>query len=612
MTKINILDSTVYNQISAGEVVENPASIVKELLENSIDAGAQNITVMIEDGGIKSIQIIDDGMGMVEKDLYNSILPHATSKILNAEDLATISTLGFRGEALASISSVSEIEIKSRYFETDIAYGLTVKGGVTISKGVVPLSKGTSITVNNLFYNTPARYKFLKSKRGEQNLVTELIQNMILSNEMVAFRYCIDKKLVYSSGGNGLKSALESIYSQDIVENLLEVDYEENPYKIKGFIAKPSSPSIKFNRSYQSIIINGRIVKDFSLSSVVHNAYGERLMRRTFPLFVLDIIMPFDLVDANVHPNKKEVRFAANCKINGMIYKAIKNTLEQSGNQMREEMSFLKKDVPQSKEIEEASDVFSPGENYNSLYEESINYSKDNIAKNDELSQKLSYLSSTSPKVSDGTYRLNENKAFLYKAEERSEVLSYKLIGQAFDTYIILEFNDNLYFIDQHAAHERILYDDYLRMLNKKPFDVQDLMIPYLYEANESYNIILKHQKTFESMGFVLEDFGNNIIKILGVPLIFSDIDIDAFLRDVTQTLSSVKNIEDIELLKDTVAKKACKRAIKGGTTLPKDDIKYVMEMFSKNNIPLQCPHGRPVIIKISQKELEKMFRRIV
>lgn len=629
MTKINILDKSVYNQISAGEVVENPASIVKELIENSIDAGAQNITVMIEDGGIKSIQIIDDGDGMDENDLYNSILPHATSKIIIAEDLATISTLGFRGEALASITAVSEVEIKSKFYDSALAYGITVKGGETIEKGVVPLSKGTSITITNLFYNTPARYKFLKTKKGEQNLISELIQNMIVANESIAFRYYIDKKLIYSSAGKDLRSALESIYSREILDNLLELNYEEKPYRIYGFIAKPSSPGIKFNRSYQTIIINGRVIKDFSLSSVVHNAYAEKLMRRTFPVFVLDIIMPFDLVDANVHPNKKEVRFAADCKINGIIYKAIKRTLEQSNDIACNEMSFLKNEIPNANKNAEIvsnsvvldklknndiafNEMISQKNIYNDGIVANVNMQSKDIENTDEINKKLSYLSSTSPKHFDGVYKVSENTSFSQTIEAHKEETSYKLIGQAFDTYIILEYNKDLYFIDQHAAHERIIYDDYLKIMTKKPIDIQDLMIPYLYEADENYEIILRNEKMFEDMGFIIEDFGNNIIKVSGVPLIFSDIDIDAFLSDTVSSLIDLKNVEDITLLKDKIAKKACKSAIKGGVTLDNDDIKYVMEMLSTNDIPLQCPHGRPVIIKLSQKDLEKMFRRIV
>lgn len=623
MTKINILDSSVYNQISAGEVVENPASVIKELVENSIDAGAQNISVYIEDGGIKSIQIIDDGEGMDEDDLIRSVQPHATSKIKSAEDLYTISTLGFRGEALASISAVSAVELKSKYVESDLAHGIEIKGGELIKSGVVALNKGTSITVSNIFYNTPARFKFLKSKRSEENDITQLMSEIILANPEISFRYYIDKKLVFNSSGEGLFEGIKSVYSEEIVQNLLEVDYDEPPYCVRGYIAKPSTPAIKHNRSFQTLIINGRIIKDFTLSSVVQNAYAESLMKKTFPLFVLEIVLPFDKVDVNVHPNKKEVRFSADCKINSVVYKAIKATLLQQITVQTSGLTFLESKPKQPSEsmFEEQSYIFfdktkleserssaaKPIANEQELLSGIPNVSQDMIINPQELvaQSRFEDLAKTPPLKTSG-HRLSDNKSLF----DILRPTDFKIIGQLFDTYILLEFEQALYIIDQHAAHERKLYDAFVKSSKERNTDIQQLLVPFLFDGQSE--ILLKNALLFEEMGFSIEDFGGNLIKVLSVPLVFQDLDLDSFFHSAAEMLSSGSEIGNMEIIKDKLAKNACKNAIKGGTRLSNDDIKDILDIFFKSGIPLQCPHGRPAIIKMNKQEIEKLFRRII
>lgn len=627
MTKINILDSSVYNQISAGEVVENPASVIKELVENSIDAGAQNISVFIEDGGIKSIQIIDDGEGMEQDDLLRSVQPHATSKIKNAEDLYTISTLGFRGEALASIAAVSAVDIKSKYFESDLAYGIEIKGGQLTRSGVVALNKGTTITVSSLFYNTPARFKFLKSKRSEENAVTQLISEIILANPEISIRYYIDKRLVFSSSGQGLFDAIKSVYSEEIVQNVLEVSYSEPPYSVQGYIAKPSTPAIKHNRSFQTQIINGRVIKDFTLSSVVQNAYGESLMKKTFPLFVLEIILPFDKVDVNVHPNKKEVRFSADCKINSIVYKAIKATLFQQRSAQVNDLSFFEGKTKESsgdiieekqsneffgetKQGAERSQVVKPFANGQDLFTDILNLSQTMTKEPQSTATEKCFDRYEDlikiPPLKTNIDRFCDNKSFF----DTSHQNDYKIIGQLFDTYILVEFREAMYIIDQHAAHERKLYDSFVKSLKEKNTDIQQLLIPYLFEGDSE--ILLQNAALFEDMGFLIEDFGGNLIKVLSSPLVFQDIDLDSFFHSAIETLSTGSEIGNMEIIKDKLAKAACKNAIKGGTRLSNEDIKDIIEIFFKSGIPLQCPHGRPTIIKLSKTEIEKMFRRIV
>lgn len=611
MTKINILDSSIYNQISAGEVVENPASIIKELVENSIDAGAQNIEVYINDGGIKSIQVIDDGEGMEHDDLIISIKPHATSKIKEAKDLFTISTLGFRGEALASIAAVSLLELKSKYFQGKYASEILVKGGKIIEENICTLNKGTSIIIKSLFYNTPARFKFLKSKKSEENEITRLLSDFIFANPFVSFKYYIDNKLFYSSLGKGMNDAIKSIYANEILENLIEINSQENGYKICGFIAKPNSPAIKFNRNFQTFIVNGRIINDNTLSAVVKNAYNEYLMKRTFPIFIIDIVMPFEEIDVNVHPNKKEVRFAKESIIKRIIYSTIKNVLDNKYKENQKDFltirgnnsfdmfpnKFENEDVQQKK----IKDIYIDDEKNLNINE-------------DEISKKLSYLSKMSPKINknkDSTFYENKEICFDINEENIKQVLDYKIIGQVFDTYIIVEKEDDLFYIDQHAAHERIIYNQFLEKL-ENDMDIQDLLLPYKYNIENNYDFFNEKKDVFKKMGIEYNIVDQNEIEVVAIPLILSDMDLDKFFNYINEEFVLTKSIKDISLIKSKIAKAACRSAIKGGCNLEKDDIKYVLDYFFEKGMPLQCPHGRPTIIKTTKKQLEKLFGRIL
>ena len=301
MGKITLLDKSIYNRLSAGEVVENPASIVKELVENSIDAGAQQITVMISGGGIKSIDVIDDGCGIEKDDLKKTILPHATSKITCVDDLNTISTLGFRGEALASISAVSQVEIKSKFLMDNSANFIKVKAGEIISEGTCALSQGTAINVSSLFFNTPARFKFLKPIKSETMAVTKLMQELMIANSEISFKYYIDEKCVYYTNGSDIENVLLTVFGQEICDNLIPIEISEKNYTIKGFIGRPTSDAIVGNKNKQIFTVNGRIFYDTTISAVIQNAYGDSLVKRTFPVIVINIIMPFDDVDVPFH-----------------------------------------------------------------------------------------------------------------------------------------------------------------------------------------------------------------------------------------------------------------------------------------------------------------------
>lgn len=622
--------------------MENPASVVKELVENSIDAGADSITVSIENGGIKSITVNDNGCGMEKEDLDLSILPHATSKISAAEELDTVSTLGFRGEALASIVAVSEFTLKSRYFESDIAYSLEVKGGEKVSLNACALNCGTSVSVKSLFFNTPARYKFLKNTKGEENSVTALMAELILANTDISFRYDADGKTVYRTNGEGLEEAIFAIYGPQVGNSLIPVDLSDKKIRITGFTAQPATDAIKNNRKNQTFIINGRIIDEAAFSAVIQNAYGERLMKRTFPTVILDIIMPFDEVDVNVHPNKREVRFANPNVINGLIYHAIKKALENyeavaaeklnsvfgikssdlsfsSGKNIFSGSSEILETVNTVKDSEKSDDksVFKylfGSKKQSAETEEGYPkvYNSEKTDKNNSIVTNNSVLTGKIPNNTD----LPRNNLLVFNDPMREksfydEVSSsqYRIVGQVFSTYLLAEIGEELYFIDQHAAHERIIFDKLLAQ-SEKNVAVQDLIIPFAYRAEENSVEYLKNiREDFAKLGFNL-DFTDGYVYLKSIPAFLDNLDYNAFLSEIVLYNKKLDSFASSETIKDIIARTACRRAIKGGRGLSEEEIKTVLDFFFEKGVPMQCPHGRPTLIKLTKREIEKMFGR--
>lgn len=657
--KINLLDSSIYNLISAGEVVENPASVVKELVENSIDAGATNVSVYIEDGGIKSIEVIDNGSGIQKDELYKTILPHATSKIKEADDLYTISTLGFRGEALASISAVSEVEIRTKYFDEENGAYLYAKNGQT-EIGDCAYSAGTSIKVSNLFYNTPARYKFLASKSTEEGYVTKHIFRLILANPNVAISYYIDNKLTYSSPGNGLKGAVESVFMPKIANSLIEIDNipSDDNLHITGYISP--ADVFKNNRNFQIVILNGRVITDQTMSATIQNAYGTRLMSRCFPIYVLNIVMPFDEVDVNVHPNKKEVRFQNARKVYGAIYRAIMRVLEgyelqktkklvadfseispensqnlakkglvgeqnddrgsqksNSSMSFEEALSLVRGNSFNSSEVKESTS-FRYNKNYAPLHtykDESSSKAMEAVSIAPKKTEIDPFVTVESPTLSKSAISTEVQPVeFVYEKELARGVKNYKVVGQFFDTYLAIECADKVIFIDQHAMHERIIYDKLVENWSSGEVSVQPMMVPYIFEGSyEEINAILDNQTALKESGFEIEPFGGNALKISAVPMLIADkLDLGKLLSLMVDEIMSGKLSTLTEFGKDKLASMACKAAIKGGKELDNEQIELVMKYFNEGNMPLQCPHGRPTAIVYTQKEFEKLFRRRV
>lgn len=610
MSKINLLNSKVYNRIAAGEVVDRPCSVVKELVENSIDAGADSITIEIENGGISSIVITDNGSGIEKSQLPRAILPHATSKISTLKDLEDIRSLGFRGEALPSIASVSKLLIQSKTIGEDIGNSIYVEGGDIVSKCECGISQGTCVTVKNIFYNTPARERFLKSPRSEEAEISSTVAGFILGNPNIAFKYYIDNELKYQSFGDGLESALINVYGFDIIKDCFYVDVEKNGFKIQGYIGKQHFT--KGNRSHQTIFLNGRYVVNQTISASISNAYNNYLMKHRYPFYVLNISMPSSTVDINVHPNKLDVRFSNNQVVYSTIYSVITKTLESSNDVVTLDISNTdnNKEITnesKSKYVTHKYPEYDPKVFKDIVFRDSGTTNNEQGNTIDIFAENKAYLEKLE----------NEKKAKIeeLKKHEQSIIqtsLELKFVGQVLNTYLIFEDGNDIYFADQHAAHERILYDKLIESCKNEEIVSQPLLIPYLLNVNdEEFSFVNENLDSIKKLGIDIDEFGANSYKVSALPVFLSNMNIDNFFKDLLNDINSLKNISVEEILRDKIAQKACKSAIKSGDVLDASQIKVLTEKLTANP-SLKCPHGRPVLIKITRMEIDKWFKRIV
>ena len=609
MGKINLLTSKVFNRISAGEVVERPFSVVKELVENAIDAKATKIDIKIENGGISLIEIIDNGSGIEKDDLSRAILPHATSKICTVKDLDAIKTLGFRGEALASIASVSKLSIISKTLEQDCAYKLYVEGGdvseIEESAGEI----GTVMTVKNLFFNTPAREKFLRTPRSEEGDITATVSRFILGNPDIAFTYYVDNKLVLQSYGDGVESAFISIYEAKTLKDCFLIDSEKNGVKIYGYIGKHYFT--KANRSHQTIFINGRVVVNNTISSAIANAYSSYLMKRQYPFCVLYLTVPNEIVDVNVHPNKLDVRFSNNQIIYSAVYSILSKTLDGAS-----EALDIVVDKNQSITNERKDDY---------VRHNTILPNIESKNKEDKIGV-LNFSDISEEKNKNIEDIFLQNKAYLESLETKKKEIQVenivqnvikvdkelKYIGQALNTFLIFEDGEDLYFIDQHAAHERVLYDKFIEDFKSNNNTVQPLLIDYILNVStEEFEFISEKVSFLTQLGFSIEEFGRNSYKISTVPTLLSNINLKNFFDELLFDFNSLKKIEVEDLLLEKISQKACKAAIKSGDKMSDGEVEYLLKLI-KGNLGLKCPHGRPIAIKISRTEIDKWFKRIV
>ncbi|MDD2445245.1 MAG: DNA mismatch repair endonuclease MutL [Clostridia bacterium] len=656
MAKIQILDKTVANRISAGEVVERPSSVVKELFENSIDAGADNIIIEIEEGGIKKISITDNGCGIEHEDVKTAFMPHSTSKIKSIDDLNTIDTLGFRGEALASIASVSQVELITKTHDASTAIKIIVEGGEFGLIEEVSANIGTKITVKNLFYNTPARQKFLRKSKTEETEITNLIEKLMLSNPNISIKYITDGKMIYNTTGSGLYDIIYTIYGKDISNNLIPVNIKRGEFNLIGYIGKPEIS--KSNRTYQTLMINNRVVQNFLINNAVTSAYENYLMKNRFPFFVLNLRMPFDNVDVNVHPSKQEVKFErpnfiysffanniAEILFNSSHIKSIENLnnidkidISKSINNkvsLSNELNLMDKNL--------SDDKFKNSSNFE-LKEVDVftaNTKKEDKTKNQSMENKFQEThrdfsdilkfrnsNSQSTNLEFKSDESNISKIFIKKIKENSSQLKnystheqasiegtsdlpLKIIGSVFNTYIITQKGDKLYIIDQHAGHERKLYDKFNLQIDNNNLIIQDLLVAYTFDCSTlEYQFFIDNIKKFENLGFYMEPFGHNNIKLTRIPLLLFNLKISDFIDEVKLNIISF-NKKTSDILKEFIAQKACKSAVKAGDNLSILEINSLVKDLEKNTT-LLCPHGRPIVIEISKKQLEKWFKRIV
>lgn len=630
MRKINILTKSVYNKIAAGEVVDRPYSVVKELVENSLDAEATEIEIYIEHGGKQLVRVIDNGTGIERDDMRAAFFPHATSKIAKAEDIESISTLGFRGEALASISAVSKVELTS-VTDGNTACAVKCVDGNVGAVEPAALEKGTEISVRELFYNVPARAKYLRDDKKETADITNLVTRFILGKPKVSFRYFVDGKLVLQSDGGGFDEAVARVYGARTISKCYKINVEEYGIKIYGFIGNQNF--FKPNKTYQTTFLNGRYIINSVINTAVTRCYATYMMKRQYPFYVLNIDVPPEFVDVNVHPNKMDVRLLNGHSVFSLIYSTLTNILDGTASAAQfvtesVKMPEIKSTSGQSVNTGDSS--FSHSISFNSKPQ-----TEENIVRPDSVKIPKYYDPYEQELISD--YNLEDTKPHLiyvsndslpaglgvdprideaYERRQYEQQMidyeSFKYKGNLFNTYLLYEVRDTVYIIDQHAAHERLIYDRLREKIAQRNIDRQILLEPYLFGTNaQETEFIENNIRLIRSLGFDLKPFGTNAYRVDEVPADLKYINTEEFFNELLANLKNLSEIKLEDLLKDKIAMAACKHAVKGGMELTEDEVDQLFKML-KGNMGLKCPHGRPICVSLEKKDLEKMFKRIV
>ena len=623
MGSIAILDENTINKIAAGEVVDRPASIVKELVENSIDAGATHISVEIKNGGISYLKISDNGKGIAADDVELAFERHATSKIRRESDILNITSMGFRGEALASIASISKVTLETKTHDEPTGTKIVIEGGKTLSLEEIAFNKGTTITVENVFYNVPARYKFLKKDYTEAGYIEDIVTRLAIIHPEISFKYVNNNKCVLQTTGNAdMKTAIYNVFGKDVARELIQVDYTIDNLRVSGVVGTPKVS--RSTRSHEFTYINNRYVKDKTMTTALEKAFDQNLNIGKFPFAVLNLDISPSEVDVNVHPAKLEVKFENESKVFEIIYHGVTNALLEYHKSISP-FAVIDKEVAQ----EYASPI---------VQAEPI-YTVEQVEKAQQKEEKseltetahMTPLISTQPQVQEYKVELQQPKTEftpVYYTQKDSVVeikdlvqeelkndyetkIKYKYIGQLFDTYILIEIGDKLYIIDQHAAHERLLYEQIKDMYYSKSKETQMLLIPTLVELkNNEKEMVLRNIELFEETGFVLEEFGDNMIKISGVPNIGYDIDYAEMFKDTLDSLTTDTKTTKEERETRFVYTLACKAAVKANMKLTREEHIALIDEMVKLDRPFTCPHGRPTAYEISKYEIERRFSR--
>lgn len=652
MAKINELTSDVYNLISAGEVVVSPETLLKELIENSIDAKAKHISIYTVKGGISEIKIVDDGEGIEASEVEKAFKQHATSKILNKEDINKISTLGFRGEALASIALVSNTQMVTRHISEEDATFIELEGGKVVKKEVTASNVGTTITVTKLFYNMPARYKFLKDAGKINKEIDKLLSAFILSYPQIEFDLYSDGVKRFSHRKGNLIDAISSVYGTEFATNLISVNEKFDDFMLEGALAYPYIQ--KRNRSWQMLFINDRKVECDIIESAINGAYTDFVMKGFFPCYVLNLHVPYNLVDVNISPQKTVVKLERAEEIATWLIRLIKEILIDSNKKQEKEDIVEKEQIVQGEQAFENLVELSKTDNgakdevykhftstffedKTMFYKNIINKEGDvkvaTISKNkapvieefkfdapkeDEISHKLNSPSSIMAKVlEDNQQNLkvgnNEDiKTIKHEYHQTSFIKEHiKVVGVLFDTYIIVEQKESFYIIDQHAAHERFLFDKYIKHAEENDVPSQELLIPYLINTSiDEKAFLLENKENFLNMGIELVDSGSHNIFVKRIPTFLIDYNLKDFFNDILSNLQSFTR--DKVVFRHQIATHACKSAIKANDVLSAEEIEDIINMVKNSNSPLLCPHGRPYVVNIKKVEVEKWFKRVL
>ena len=688
--KIAVLDQQTIDKIAAGEVVERPASVVKELVENAIDAGATQITVEIKEGGIGYIRITDNGSGMEKDDIPVAFLRHSTSKIRSADDLLGVSSLGFRGEALSSISAVAMVELITKTKENELGSRCCIEGGVQKSLEEIGAPDGTTFIIRNLFYNTPARKKFLKSEMSEASAIHELMTHLAMSHPEVGFKVLIGGQMRIQTSGNGnLKDVIYHLYGRDVAMRLIEVDREEGPLHVRGFLGKPEIS--RGNRNYENYFVNGRYVKSKIIAKGIEDGYKTFMMQHRYPFVCLDIHMDGKMLDVNVHPTKMELRFSNQNLVYDLLERMTKDAL--SGRELIPEVTLdepkkqavtLEK-APQSAAVPQpmrpaerstanpAMKLTMPTEQRSPVQTVREPESTYQVQKPEQKvplekmwttpepqkepvkpqDKNLEYFMEQMRKRVEERYKVPEAPAAAEQTEtietaqstvpeqsatvpetpveekppqkpeqldlfdgkllSKEAAVHHVIIGQLFDTYWLVQFGEKLYIIDQHAAHEKVLYERLMKDLRNRTFQSQMLSPPIILNLSmQEEELFLKYRSCFTDMGFEIEEFGEKAYAVRAVPANLPGVARREILMELLDSLSDITGSGNSESLMDKVASMSCKAAVKGNHQMSAMEAKALIDELLSLENPYNCPHGRPTIISMSKYELEKKFKRIV
>lgn len=605
MSEINILDNETIDKIAAGEVIERPMSVVKELVENSIDAGATAITVEIKGGGLDYIRVSDNGSGVDSQAIRRAFMRHATSKIKSISDLLSINSLGFRGEALSSIAAVSKVEFLSKTSDGVCGIRYEIAGGHEMSYEEVGIPDGTTFIVRALFYNTPARRKFMKSAMTEASYVSELMEHIMLSHPHISFKYIVNGNVKLTSLGKGdVKGVIYGLYGRDMVDALIPVEYENGDFTIKGYVGKPEIA--RGNTTYETYFVNGRYIRSSLIKRALDEAYKPYLMLHKYPVVFLYIDILPDYLDVNVHPTKMEVRFLCGEILYSALVESVRSALK--GPELIPTSPGERTVIP-TPVIEDVPEPFEkPDKIINTV--NPVMHTVDLV-----VPETLASAEGTYESVSDNTVASVGIQLELFEDKFLSEknVIKHRIIGQLFKTYWLVEMDDKLYIIDQHAAHEKVMYERLIRQIDNNEVSIQYMNPPLIVTLSLSEaDFVEKNIAEFKHAGFEVEHFGGNDFSLRGIPVELFGISPGEYFIELLDEMLNEHTHINVESVSHRIATMACKSAVKGNSEMSYTEAtQLINELLSLEN-PYNCPHGRPTIIEYSKYDIEKKFKRIV